>query len=200
LHMAGERDLPGVTPADRNSARSAGISTEDLYRQDYEKQQLPDGVYKMKANVFFDEYGGHFFEISRLEFAHVEALDHQAGIDLPVRQINTACIKSGTTRFGHIHPNQNELWTITDGTLTLVLCDRRVKSSTVGVKSAIVLHTGDQVYIPAGVAHGFINSTPDSAQLVYLASEQFSAGEKTEEWRFIPLAEDWWEFAKPKKY
>lgn len=176
------------------------ISTEfPVYRQVYEKDLLPDGVVVVEARVFTDERGGHFMENTRLKNGVLQGLQEK-GIKLNVcnGQINTSVVAPWTERFGHLHPHQDEFWIVVDGVLIVALYDSRKGSPTKGRKTKLVLGKGNGVFIPHGVVHGLANYSKEKAVLNYFVTGWFSAGETTEEWRFIPDNPGFWDFAKPE--
>lgn len=159
--------------------------TGKTLQQQYSKEAVIKDVVIVKTNVFADDYGGWFKEVVRLDGkANVELLKEQ-GVTLTVRQSNVSYLAAGAKRFWHIHPHQNEMWT-TNSTLLVGLIDLRKKSSSYMVRQKVVLSTEKALFIPAGVAHGFINPNTSPVTLVYFADQQFMAGEKTEEYRVDP--------------
>ena len=76
---------------------------------------------------------------------------------------------------------QNEIWTVIHGQLMVWLIDCRAASSTSGVKRRVVL-SGEQpmqLYIPAGVAHGY-QAGPHGATLLYAMDQQFNLADPNE--------------------
>lgn len=168
----------------------------DLYRQTYDKVESIEGVFIGKTNTFSDDFGGWFKENMRLdESGYHIGLKDQGVLFKPV-QTNTSFIAPGTKRFWHIHPNQNEIWT-TAGTLLLGLIDFRTGSKTYGVKMKIVLSADKYVYIPTGIAHGFINPTKQSVALNYFTNQYFTADDTTQECRISPKKVSY-SFVKPE--
>ena len=172
--------------------RARGIKGPDgqpVLRQIYNdlKPKLPEGVVIVQQTVWPDDGGGSFKEVVRLTdgTAETPAL-RDRGISLKPAQVNVSVIGPGSRRFWHVHPSQNELWTISYGQLNAGLIDCREGSPTFGVRSKLVLTPAMGVYIPAGVAHGFANETASVAVLNYLVDKQFSRGEDSQEWRISP--------------
>ena len=165
-----------------------GIKTNkgvDLLQQTYNKEPLPKDVVIVKINVFPDDLGGWFKENFRLsENADFLALI-ESGINFKIRQSNMSYIAPSSKRFWHIHPNQNEIWT-TNATLLIGLIDLREGSETYNQKTKIVLSPDKALYIPHGVAHGFINPNNFPVTLVYFADQIFKADVETEEHRIDP--------------
>ncbi len=156
-----------------------------LLQQTYDKEAGISGVVVLKNNIFPDDLGGWFKENVRLnEDGEIISLK-DLGISLKVRQSNISFIAAGGKRFWHIHPNQTELWS-TSGTLLVGLIDFRKDSPSYGKRQRVVLSSIVSVYIPAGVAHGFLNPNNFSVTLTYFADKQFSADQDTQECRISP--------------
>ena len=172
--------------------RARGIRGPDgqpVLRQIYNdlKPKVPDGVVLVQQTVWPDDGGGSFKEVVRLTDGVAEtAALRERGISLKPAQVNVSVIGAGSRRFWHVHPSQNELWTISYGQLNAGLIDCREGSPTYGVRSKLVLTPSTGVYIPAGVAHGFANETASVAVLNYLVDKQFTRGEDSQEWRISP--------------
>lgn len=194
--------MPSLAEINPEISRRAGIKDPDkeVYRQVYESAPKPDGVLIFKTNVFKDEYGGHFMEIARFERGCIEALKEKGmGFSISEGQSNSAKIASGTERFGHLHREQDEVWIVTDGVLTVALYDIREGSLTFGMKTKLVLWEGMSVRIPPGVVHGFGNYTKEGVMINYFTTMQFSTSEEGQEWRFVPKDTHFWDFARPDK-
>lgn len=157
----------------------------DLLQQTYNKEPLPKDVVLVKINVFPDDLGGWFKENFRLSKATSFQSLTESGIDFKVCQSNMSFIAARGKRFWHIHPRQNEVWT-TNATLLVGLIDFRKGSVTHGQKMKIVLSPDKALYIPHGVAHGFINPNDFPVTLVYFADHIFTANAETEEHRIDP--------------
>ncbi|KKS93189.1 MAG: dTDP-4-keto-6-deoxyglucose-3, 5-epimerase and dTDP-6-deoxy-L-mannose-dehydrogenase [Candidatus Collierbacteria bacterium GW2011_GWB1_44_6] len=157
----------------------------ELFRQTYDKAEVIGGVIVCKINTFADDFGGWFKEALRLdEDGNVVALK-DFGVDFRPIQINVSYLASKTKRFWHIHPHQNEIWTTT-GTILLGLIDFRKDSPTYEKRMKIILSPDKMVYIPSGIAHGFINQGREFVTLNYFADHHFSADETTQECRIDP--------------
>jgi dTDP-4-dehydrorhamnose 3,5-epimerase-like enzyme len=168
----------------------------ELLRQTYDKVEGIDGVQVLKTNTFADDFGGWFKETMRLdENGHHLALK-EVGIDFKPVQANTSYLAPHTERFWHIHPTQNEIFSTT-GTLLLGLIDLRTGSKTYGKKMKIVLSFEKLVYLPAGVAHGFINPSNIPVTLNYFTDKFFVANEDTQECRLSPEKISF-DFVKPE--
>lgn len=168
-----------------------------LYRQTYEKTEGIKDVHVLKINVFADDYGGWFKESMRLDAkGNVIALK-DLGISFHPIQTNTSFLAPKTKRFWHIHPKQNEIWT-TSGTILMGLIDYRPESITYRSKMKVILSSDKLIYIPAGVAHGFINPNFDPVVLNYFTDQYFVANEFTQECRIDPKVVSF-DFVKPEK-
>lgn len=167
-----------------------------LFRQTYEKTGVIEKVFVSKVSVFPDDYGGWFKEIIRLndEGEHISL--KEAGITFRPIQANTSFLAPKTKRFWHIHPGQNEIWT-TSGTILLGLIDLRTDSPTLNMKMKVVLSSDKYVYIPAGVAHGFINPNTEPVTLNYFTDEFFVPDDHTQECRIDPKKISY-KFVKPE--
>lgn len=176
------------------------ISEGDISRQLYTSEELPSGVVIVGTRVYKDEHGGHLMEAVRLKGGRLEVLlDQKVKLIISEGQVNSSVVKPSTERFGHIHRDQDELWMVARGVLTVAMFDARKKSPSEGLKSKLVLAAGSGVYIPHGIVHGLGNYSVEEAWLIYFASHQFNPGEDTQEWRFLPQDPDFWGFAKPEK-
>jgi dTDP-4-dehydrorhamnose 3,5-epimerase-like enzyme len=158
-----------------------------ILRQTYEPATLPGGVVVVPQRVRADDAGGTFKEILRIDGGTVQAPALiERGISHRPAQLNVSVIASGTRRFWHVHPTQNELWTISYGQLNAGLVDCRETSPTYGLRTKVVMTCEVGLYIPAGVAHGYANESGALVVLHYVPDQQWSAGEATEEWRIHP--------------
>jgi dTDP-4-dehydrorhamnose 3,5-epimerase-like enzyme len=167
-----------------------------IYRQTYDKPENIQGVHIGKANTFSDDYGGWFKETMRLDEEGNNLALKEAGIKFRPVQSNTSFLAPKTKRFWHIHPKQNEIWT-TNGTLLLGLIDYRSDSPTYQTKMKVILSADKFIYIPAGVAHGFINPNESFVTLNYFTDQFFVADENTQECRIDPKDVSY-DFVKPE--
>ena len=168
----------------------------DLFRQTYEKQESIESVHVIKLAVFPDDYGGWFKESIRLdENGHVLSLIEK-GIEFSPVQMNMVNLAPGTQRFWHIHLEQNEIWT-TNGTLLIGLIDFREGSPTYGQKTKVILSSEKALFIPSGVAHGFINPTDKYVTLNYFTDKYFVGDETTQECGIDPQDVPF-DFVKPE--
>lgn len=167
-----------------------------LYRQTYEKAEGIKDVQIMKMNTFSDDYGGWFKETMRLDEKGQNVALKELGIVFRPIQANMSFLAPKTKRFWHIHPTQNEIWT-TNGTILLGLIDFRPESISYMTKVKVVLSADRAVYIPAGVAHGFMNPTQEYVTLSYFTDKYFVANETTQECRIDPKLVSF-DFVKPE--
>ena len=122
---------------------------------------------------------GAFMEYLRLDAQGVQGLP---GTLLP-RQISVSWAAPGRVNAFHIHvkQEQNEVWCVLQGQLTIWLVDCRAASGTTGVKRKLVL-SGEQpmlVHIPSGVAHGY-QAGDQGATLLYTMDAQFDVNDPNE--------------------
>ena len=176
-------------PVGQTARGIRGPDGQPVLRQIYNdlKPKLPEGVVIVQQTVWPDDGGGTFKEAVRMTDGTIEAAAlRERGVMLKPAQVNVSVIAPKSRRFWHVHPSQNELWTISYGQLNAGLIDCREESSTFGVRSKLVLTPNAGVYIPAGVAHGFANESASVAVLTYFVDMQFSRGEDSQEWRISP--------------
>lgn len=167
-----------------------------LLCQTYDKTETIEGVHVLKIATFSDDFGGWFKEVMRLDKDGNNLALKDLGVDFKPIQANTSYLAPHTERFWHIHPEQNETWT-TNGTILLGLIDYRTGSSTYGKKMKVVLSQDRLVYIPFGVAHGFINPSNTAVTLSYFTDKYFVATEETQECRISPETIPF-DFVKPE--
>ncbi len=184
----------GGSPPER---RHAVALTEDargaLSFQEYAPAPAIDGVWVRPVRKYRAE-NGWFAECVRLTGGSVESLP--AG-EMELRQLSVSFAAAGRINAFHIHPKaaQNELWTVLQGQLTVWLVDCRAGSPSVGVRQKVVLSGEEpaQLYIPAGVAHGY-RAGREGALLLYAMDQQFDAADPNEgrlPWDFF--GEELWE-------
>lgn len=122
---------------------------------------------------------GWFMEYARLSVGQLE----QSSIPFETRQVSVSSAEPGRINAFHVHTKlpQNEIWTVIHGQLLVWLVDVRNTSSTAGVKRRVVL-SGEQpmqLYIPAGVAHGY-KAGSSGATLLYAMDQQFDISDPNE--------------------
>lgn len=162
-----------------------------LCTQDYSKKPLIEGVLVKEIRNMVGE-DGDFSELMRLT-ATGEAEDFPG---FQVRQINRSKMLPGAIKAWHVHFKQDEIQTVRpEDHLVVGLWDTREKSPTKGLTMKLVLGGGkaQAVYIPKGVAHGYMNVSPTPATIMYFVSEQFNR-EDPDERRFPwDCVKDFWE-------
>jgi dTDP-4-dehydrorhamnose 3,5-epimerase len=140
--------------------------------QDYPPAPEIEGVWVHALRKNRSE-NGWFMEYARVTEGHVQNVP----TPLEIRQISISHAEPGRINAFHIHTKleQNEIWTVIQGQLMVWLVDCRKGSRTAGIKRRLVL-SGEQpmqVYIPAGVAHGY-KASGEGATLVYMMDQQFN--------------------------
>jgi dTDP-4-dehydrorhamnose 3,5-epimerase len=146
--------------------------------QDYPPAPEIDGVWVHPLRKNRAE-NGWFMEYVRVNEGHVQNVP----TPLEIRQISISYAEPGRINAFHIHTKleQNEIWTVIQGQLTVWLVDCRKGSRTAGVKRKLVL-SGEQpaqVYIPAGVAHGY-KAGAEGGLLTYTVDQQFNHSDPNE--------------------
>ena len=125
------------------------------------------GVQRFCLNVYRDERGYFFETFRRSQHALHGVRDNFV-------QDNFSSSTQGVLRGLHyqvVQP-QSQLVTVLRGSIFDVVADIRVGSPTFGAWLGTNLSEGDQLYMPAGVAHGFL-VTSDIADLHYRVTEEY---------------------------
>ena len=147
-------------------------AADALTFQDYAPQPALEGVWLHKLTKRRSD-NGFFIEYARLSHGNVESVPHP----FSVKQISVSRAEPGRINAFHIHPRepQNELWTVIQGQLKVWLADCRAGSPTEGNKRPFILNGEEpvQLYIPAGVAHGY-QAGAEGATLLYAMDQQFN--------------------------
>jgi dTDP-4-dehydrorhamnose 3,5-epimerase len=88
-------------------------------------------------------------------------------------QANLSTSSSGVVRGLHLHLRQDDLWVVGEGRAFVALVDVRPALDRGGppVVETRELDVDDWVYIPTGVAHGFLAIEP--LQLIYLVTNEY---------------------------
>lgn len=159
--------------------------------QDYSRKPIIEGVQIREIRNMVGE-DGDFSELLRL----TPTGEAEGFPDFQVRQINRSKMLPGAIKAWHVHFKQDEIQTVRpEDHLVVGLWDVREKSSTKGQTMKLVLGGGKShmVYIPKGVAHGYMNVSHKSATILYFVSEQFTIDEPDE--RRLPwdAVRDFWE-------
>ena len=142
----------------------------------------------MRSTVFRDARG--FF----LETYH-QTQFFDLGIKETFVQDNHSCSAKGTLRGLHyqLHNQQAKVCRVVEGEALDIAVDIRVNSPTFGKSVSIVLSSKshNQIYIPAGFAHGFLALT-DRVQFLYKCSNFYDPkDERGILWSDPDLAIDW---------
>lgn len=146
------------------------------------------GVWELRPKVFRDPRG--FFLESYHQHRFIEL-----GIADVFVQHNHSCSVKGTLRGLHYqlrHP-QAKLCRVVEGEALDVAVDIRVGSPSFGKSAAVRLSAQalNQIYIPAGFAHGFLALT-ETVQLLYQCSDFYDpADEYGIAWNDPALAVPW---------
>lgn len=163
--------------------------------QDYSKKPVIEGVKITEIRNFVGE-DGDFSEVLRLTPGGMaEGFD-----DFQVRQINRSLVMPGTVKAWHFHLKQTEAQTVLPSDKLLIgLWDLRENSPTKDTTMRLVFGGGKSymVYIPQGVAHGYMNLAQNPATVFYFVSEQFSI-ENPDELRlpWDSLGKEFWEITR----
>lgn len=145
---------------------------DKVFVQDYAPQPRIDGVQIKEVKYFVGE-DGDFSEILRLSpQGEVEGFP-----GFHVRQINRSKMLPGAIKAWHLHYAQEEIQTVVpENHLVIGLWDVREKSPTKNMTMKLVLGGGKahMLYIPKGVAHGYMNVSPKPATILYFMNQQFN--------------------------
>lgn len=147
------------------------------------ESQIIPGVKYVKLRVFADERG-HFAETFRKEWFPERTWERV--------QTNRSDSKAGVLRGLHYHRNQVDYWYCPAGTLRVAMADLRAEST--GYLQTETVEIGENnpmgVFIPVGVAHGFLALT--DATLTYIVDNYYDgADEFGVAWNDPTLAIDW---------
>lgn len=163
--------------------------------QDYSKKPVIEGVKITEIRNFVGE-DGDFSEILRLSpEGMAEGFE-----DFKVRQINRSLVMPGTVKAWHFHLKQVEAQTVLPSDKLLIgLWDLREDSPTKDTTMRLVFGGGKSymVFIPKGVAHGYMNLSQKASTVFYFVSEQFKI-EEPDELRlpWDALGKDFWEITR----
>lgn len=126
-----------------------------------------DGVYTVSLRAFSDERG-RFMETFRREWFPQVSWDKM--------QSNRSDSAANVLRGLHYHYHQVDYWQVTRGMIRVGLADLRPNSPT--FRATQVLEIGDDnlmgVFIPTGVAHGFLALTDTT--LIYIVNQYYDGG------------------------
>lgn len=163
--------------------------------QDYTKKPAIEGVKIVEIKNFVGE-DGDFSEVLRLTpEGTAEGFE-----DFHVRQINRSLVMPQTIKAWHFHLKQDEAQTVLPADKLLIgLWDLRENSQTKDTTMRLVFGGGKSymVFIPKGVAHGYMNLSSKPATVFYFVSEQFNI-EDPDELRlpWDSLGKEFWEITK----
>lgn len=149
-----------------------------------------DGLLRLRPRVFSDERG-HFLEpFNTASFAEA------TGITAPFVQDNESCSKAGVLRGLHlqISPHgQAKLARVVKGAVLDVCVDLRPDSATFGEHFSARLDSEnrDMLYIPAGMAHGFLALENDTIFAYKCSAYYAPSAERTIIWNDPDLAIQW---------
>jgi dTDP-4-dehydrorhamnose 3,5-epimerase len=127
------------------------------------------GVNIAKLQVFADDRGA-FMETFRKEW-FPERTWH-------ILQGNRSRSEAGVLRGLHYHHHQVDYWHVVDGRIQVALADLRPSSPTYLATEMLILDaaTPSGLFIPPGVAHGFLAQTP--ATLTYLVDNYYTGSDE----------------------
>ncbi|CAN5743717.1 dTDP-4-dehydrorhamnose 3,5-epimerase [soil metagenome] len=127
------------------------------------------GVKFTKLKIFGDERG-RFMETFRKDWFPERTWE--------IFQNNRSDSKAGVLRGLHYHFQQVDYWHVPHGRIRVGLADLRASSPTYGASQ--VLEIGDHnqmgIFIPVGVAHGFLTLT--DATVTYLVDQYYNGGDE----------------------
>lgn len=159
--------------------------------QDYSKKDVIQGVAFYEIKNFVSE-DGSFSELGRLtKKGELEAIK-----GFRVAQVNYSKVMPGAIKAWHLHFSQEDVWYVPPTEHLLVgLLDLRKDSLTKNVSMRFVQGSGKSqlLYIPRGVAHGYVNVANRPMHMVYFVNQNFDP-ENSDEWR-LPwdfLGSDFW--------
>lgn len=126
-------------------------------------------VYTVPLRVFEDERG-RFMETFRKEWFPFRSWD--------VVQTNRSDSRAGVLRGLHFHHRQVDYWYVVAGTIRVGLYDLRPGSPTRGVAHTLEMGNGHPLglFIPVGVAHGFLALT--DVTLTYVVDNYFDSSDE----------------------
>jgi dTDP-4-dehydrorhamnose 3,5-epimerase len=132
------------------------------------------GVWELQPKVFHDARGFLIETYNRKQFSDLGILDTFV-------QDNHSRSKKGTLRGLHyqLRQAQAKICRVIEGEALDVAVDIRTGSPTFGKWTSVVLSAEklNQIYIPAGFAHGFVART-DSVQFLYKCSDYYDPSDE----------------------
>ncbi len=160
---------------------------DKVFVQDYSKKTLIDGVKIVEIKNMVGE-DGDLSELLRLS----ENGEAEGFPGFHVRQINRSKMLPNIVKAWHLHYKQEEIQTVRpEDHLIFGLWDVREGSPTKNVTMKFAVGGGKAalLYIPKGVAHGYMNVLHKSVTVVYFVSEQFDINSPDENrlpWDSLP--------------
>ena len=148
------------------------------------------GAWEITPRQISDERG--VFHEAFTDSAFREMTGHR----FDLAQVNVSVSREGVLRglhFAEVPPGQAKYVLCPAGTVFDVVVDVRVGSPTFGEWAGVILDAAEQraVYVPEGVAHGFLALEPQST-VMYLCSEGWRPGAEHVVDAFDPhIAIDW---------
>jgi dTDP-4-dehydrorhamnose 3,5-epimerase len=126
------------------------------------------GVYTLPVRVFADERG-QFMEMFRREWFDWVSWERL--------QTNRSDSKAGVLRGLHYHFHQVDYWFVSHGRIRVGLCDLRTSSPTYKAATTVEIGAEDStgMFIPQGVAHGFLALT--DCTLLYVVNNYYDGGQ-----------------------
>lgn len=96
----------------------------------------------------------------------------------PFVQANLSTSAAGVLRGLHFHRRQNDLWVVAEGLALVALVDVRplLDGSGEAILETRELRPDEWVFIPTGVAHGFLALEP--LQLIYLVTNEYDGSDE----------------------
>jgi dTDP-4-dehydrorhamnose 3,5-epimerase len=93
-------------------------------------------------------------------------------------QANLSTSDAGVLRGLHLHRRQDDLWVVADGRAFVALVDVRPRLDGSGPATVETRELGpdEWVYIPTGVAHGFLAVEP--LQLIYFVTNEYDGSDE----------------------
>jgi dTDP-4-dehydrorhamnose 3,5-epimerase len=141
------------------------------------------GIKLVKFRIFADDRGA-FMETFRKEWFPERSWD--------IVQGNRSQSQAGVLRGLHYHHHQVDYWQLVSGRIRVGLADLRPHSATYMATEMLDLDAETPVglFIPVGVAHGFLAQT--AATLTYLVDNYYSGSDELGvAWNDPTLALDW---------
>ena len=127
------------------------------------------GLYLVQLDVFQDDRG-RFSELFRKEWFPQQAWS--------IVQSNRSESAPGVLRGLHYHHHQVDYWHLVNGSIRAGLVDLRTTSPTRGAAQTIDIHWDDGVglFIPIGVAHGFLSLAQST--LIYIVNRYYDGSDE----------------------